>query len=187
MESAGEPSFVEKVQKAIAFPKRFVMSVERLFSFFTDRTVVWTKARWCSFAAALVIYVLRVYALNGFFIVTYALGIYLLNLLIGFLSPSVDPEEQDGLQEASLPSSGGSEFKPFTRKLPEFQAWYWGMRAVVLSFAATFFRIFDMPVFWPILLFYFVFLFFITMKQQIFHMIKHRYVPWSTGNKSSYK
>jgi len=126
---------------------------------------------------------IRVFFLEGFYIITYALGIYLLNLLIGFLSPNIDPEEQDGLGDISLPQSDSDEFRPFIRKLPEFQFWFWGTRAVVMSILATFFPIFDLPVFWPILLFYFVFLFFITMKQQIMHMIKHNYVPWSTGQK----
>ena len=86
-----------------------------------------------------------------------------------------------------------------------------------MAFAATFFPVFDVPVFWPILLLYwcagrgccaslasssepeppladlarpppwclpcrFV-LFFVTMKRQILHMIKHRYVPFSFGKK----
>lgn len=188
METMHEPlSVMDKVNAALAFPKRLYVSLDRLVSYYTDRTVPWMRARWMSFGAGLLLYMLRVYLINGFFIVTYALGIYLLNLLIGFLSPSVDPEEQDGLGEAALPQSGSDEFRPFTRKLPEFQFWYWAMRAVILSIGATFFRIFDLPVFWPILLFYFVFLFLITMKQQIAHMIKHKYVPWSTGNKSAYK
>jgi len=59
--------------------------------------------------------------------------------------------------------------------------------------AMTFFELFNVPVFWPILLLYFIVLFVITMKRQIRHMIKYRYVPFSwgkakyvtTGNKSS--
>ena len=47
----------------------------------------------------------------------------------------------------------------------------------------TFVPIFDVPVFWPILLMYWFMLFFMTMKQQIRHMIKHRYVPFSFGKK----
>jgi len=174
---------LDKINNALVFPKRLYLSLDRLANHYIDRTVPWLRARWGTFAAMLLIYWIRVQWIQGFFIVSYALGIYLLNLLIGFLSPSVDPEEQDGLGDFALPQSGSDEFRPFMRKLPEFQFWYWGMRAVVLSFVATFFRIFDLPVFWPILLFYFVFLFFITMKQQIMHMIKHKYVPWSTGNK----
>ena len=42
----------------------------------------------------------------------------------------------------------------------------------------------QIPVFWPILLIYFFALFFLTMKRQIKHMIKHKYVPWSWGKKS---
>ena len=48
----------------------------------------------------------------------------------------------------------------------------------------TFFELFNVPVFWPILLVYFFALFFLTMKRQIKHMIKHKYVPWSAGKKS---
>ena len=184
-EAAGSDlSVVERVRNALAFPQRLLGSAEKVYTFYVDRTVVWPRARWGSFAAAVLLYLIRISSIHGFYIVTYALGIYLLNLLIGFLSPSVDPEEQDGLGGISLPQSESDEFRPFTRKLAEFQFWYWGMRAVVFSTAATFFRVFDLPVFWPILLFYFVFLFFITMKQQILHMVKHKYVPWSAGKKS---
>jgi hypothetical protein len=49
------------------------------------------------------------------------------------------------------------------------------------SFIATFFSVFDVPVFWPVLLLYFVVLFVLTMKRQIKHMLKHKYVPFSFG------
>jgi hypothetical protein len=52
---------------------------------------------------------------------------------------------------------------------------------VLTSFLMTFFSIFDIPVFWPILLLYFIVLFFITMKRQIKHMIKYKYLPFSFG------
>ena len=42
---------------------------------------------------------------------------------------------------------------------------------------------FNVPVFWPILVMYFIMLFVITMKRQLKHMIKHRYVPWTAGKK----
>ena len=47
-------------------------------------------------------------------------------------------------------------------------------------------QIFDIPVFWPILLIYFIALTFMTLRKQIAHMIKHKYVPWSWG-KTQYK
>lgn len=45
----------------------------------------------------------------------------------------------------------------------------------------TFFPMFDIPVFWPILLMYWLMLFVLTMKRQIRHMIKHRYLPFTYG------
>ena len=53
------------------------------------------------------------------------------------------------------------------------------------DFFMTFFPIFDVPVFWPILVMYFCVLFFMTMKKQIAHMYKHKYIPFSFG-KSKY-
>ena len=56
-------------------------------------------------------------------------------------------------------------------------------RGICTAFCMTFFSIFDIPVFWPILLLYFIALFFLTMKRQIKHMIKHKYLPFSMGKK----
>jgi Rer1 family len=55
------------------------------------------------------------------------------------------------------------------------------MQAVITAFFMTFFPFFDIPVFWPILLTYWLLLFFLTMRNQIAHMIKYRYVPFSWG------
>ena len=144
--------------------------------------------RWVAFVVALLLYIIRVWVINGWYIVTYGLGIFLLNLLIGFLSPAIDPAEaladaDDGFE---LPTSNDAEFRPFTRRVPEFKAWHSGIRAIVVSFLMTFFSIFDIPVFWPILLIYFFVLFFLTMRQRIAHMLKHKYVPWDWGKKASY-
>jgi hypothetical protein len=64
---------------------------------------------------------------------------------------------------------------------------YSGTRAVVVvAFVLTFFPIFNIPVFWPILVLYFIILFSLTMKRQIMHMIRYRYLPFSYG-KRQYK
>ncbi len=57
--------------------------------------------------------------MQGFYIVTYALGIYNLNLLLGVLTPQIDPE----LEGPTLPSNSEDEFRPFVRRLPEFKFW----------------------------------------------------------------
>lgn len=48
----------------------------------------------------------------------------------------------------------------------------------------TLFRFFDLPVFWPVLLIYFFLLTFLTLKERIKHMVKHRYLPFSYGKKT---
>jgi hypothetical protein len=52
-------------------------------------------------------------------------------------------------------------------------------KAFVIAFVMTFFSVFDVPVFWPILLYYWIVLFVLTMKRQIVHMIKYKYVSFS--------
>mmetsp|Transcript_179480 Transcript_179480/g.436686 ORF Transcript_179480/g.436686 Transcript_179480/m.436686 type:complete len:134 (+) Transcript_179480:262-663(+) len=126
------------------------------------------------------LYLLRVYLIDGWYIVTYGLGIYLLNLLIGFLSPPIDPDTDGPM----LPTSHSEEFRPFTRRVPEFQFWYGCSKATTIAFGMTFFELFNVPVFWPILLFYFLVLFGLTMKRQIKHMMKHKYLPWTQGKPS---
>ena len=98
----------------------------------------------------MMLYLLRVYYLNGWYIVTYGLGIYLLNLFIGFLSPQVgahaglcassvlttafalcvqlDPETDGPLLPTK--NSETEEFRPFSRRVPEFK--FWCVRAHLL-------------------------------------------------------
>jgi len=155
--------------------------LQRTVKHYLDKTTIWFRTRWCICAALLVAYGVRVYLLQGFYIVTYGLGIYLLNLIIGFLSPAVDPDEEG----MTLPT-GNEEYRPFVRKLPEFKFWMAAIRAVGGSLFATFFKTFDLPVFWPILLAYFVLLVVLTMKDRVKHMLKHKYVPFSVGGKQTY-
>ncbi|KAK2701223.1 hypothetical protein QYM36_020109 [Artemia franciscana] len=73
------------------------------------------------------------------------------------------------------------EFRPFMRRLPEFKFWLGVMRSTLIGIFCTFFDALNIPVFWPILVMYFVTLFGLTMKRQIKHMIKYRYIPFTTG------
>ncbi|KAL5727815.1 Protein rer1b [Ranunculus cassubicifolius] len=94
----------------------------RAFQYYLDRSTH-SVQRWAGTLVAALIYVLRVYYLQGFYVISYGLGMYILNLLIGFLSPKIDPE-METLDGASLPTKGSDEFMPFIRRLPEFKFWY---------------------------------------------------------------
>jgi hypothetical protein len=72
---------------------------------------------------------------QGWYIVTYALAIYHLNLLLAFLTPKIDPamaeieaDEDEGLE---LPTKQNDEFRPFIRRLPGQPSW--DRRVVVLK------------------------------------------------------
>mmetsp|Transcript_33945 Transcript_33945/g.73464 ORF Transcript_33945/g.73464 Transcript_33945/m.73464 type:complete len:198 (-) Transcript_33945:52-645(-) len=165
------------VEKVKAFQAKLNQQLQVLL----DKSTPKPLERWLLLAAIVLIYFIRTFLLRGFYIVTYALGIYNLNLLIGFISPQIDPEtEGDGPQ---LPTKSDQEFKPFVRRLPEFKFWRAAMKSVLIGFTMTFFPMFDLPVFWPVLLLYWIMLFTVTMKKQIKHMIKHKYVPFSFGKK----
>jgi len=112
--------------------------------------------------------------------VAYSLGIYLLNLFLAFISPKFDPsldtdtDMEDGSMPSTLPTKSNEEFKPFVRRLPEFKFWHSATRAVALGFACCWSEIFNLPVFWPVLVVYWLILVFLTMRRQIQSMIKYR-------------
>lgn len=152
-----------------------------------DQSVPYAVRRWTVFGVSLTIFLLRIFLSQGWYIICYALGIYLLNLFLAFLTPKFDPSLEQELKSSSLEEGGEDaqqnedEFRPFIRRLPEFKFWLNAMRATVLSLILSLFTIFDIPVFWPILLMYFIILFTLTMRKQIQHMIKYKYLPFDFG------
>jgi hypothetical protein len=135
-----------------------------------DQTVIHVVPRWLGLAGLLALYALRVYYAKGWYIVTYGLGISLLNQFIGFISPQVRPAaaaqrggagccwpgaaarpwrrapipqrhatiitppamiathpqidpDAAGSDGPLLPINGSEEFRPFRRRVPEFQFW----------------------------------------------------------------
>ncbi|KAK8512517.1 hypothetical protein V6N13_082936 [Hibiscus sabdariffa] len=168
---------------ALAPIAKWTSEFSRAFQYYLDRSTPRRTERWIGPLAVASVYVLRVYFFQGFYLVSYGLGIYILNLLIGFLSPKVDPE-LEVLEGASLPTKDSDEFRPFIRRLPEFKFWYSITKAFSIALVMTLFSVFDVPVFWPILLFYWIVLFLITMRRQIKHMIKYKYVPFTIGKQA---
>jgi len=151
--------------------------VSSRFQKLLDDVNPYVKSRWGFSGALSLLYICRIWTLGGWYIITYALAIYILNLLIGFLSPQVDPEREPSL----LPTHKDDEFRPFVRRLPEFKFWYATTRALVIALLCTFITVLNIPVFWPILLIYFIVLFIITMKKQIIHMWRYKYLPMTFG------
>lgn len=175
--------------------RAFVLRMDRRCQALLDRVAPHRLQRWVGLTALLIVFMVRMFLLEGFYIVTYVLFIFILNQFILFLQPkdrasllakAASPDEEAD-SEAVLPTADMDEFRPFVRRLPEFKFWYSTTYSTVLAFCATFFPAFDIPVFWPILLFYFVVLFVATMRRQWLDMKKLKYVPWDIGNKKVYR
>nr|CAG4644383.1 EOG090X0FVI [Lepidurus arcticus] len=158
--------------------RRFSQSYQLLLDKWTPHLI----SRWVFAVVLILAFLIRVFLAQGWYIITYALGIYHLNLFIAFLSPKIDPamdlDEDDG---PGLPTSAKEEFRPFIRRLPEFKFWHSVVKSTVIGICCTLFEALNVPVFWPILVMYFITLFCITMKRQIKHMIKYRYLPFTHG------
>merc|ERR1712137_803864 len=163
-------------------------TVSHRYQMILDQMTPHPKYRWLGTSVLIFLYLPRAVTVGGFYIVSYALGIYLLNLLIGFLAPKIDPEtilaeidDVSGEEDQVLPTKDDTEFKPFIRKLNEFKFWLSTTKAFLIAITCTFIPFLDIPVFWPILLIYFIALFTVTMRKQIAHMIKYRYIPFDFG------
>ncbi|KAI1640911.1 RER1 protein [Biscogniauxia mediterranea] len=178
---------IEPEQTPFAAVATQTSRVQRQYQALLDQATPFVLYRWVGTAVALAFFFLRVLLAQGWYIVAYALGIYLLNLFLAFLSPKFDPsndmldnEMEDG-SAGGLPTKQDEEFRPFIRRLPEFKFWHEATRAVVIAFVCSWFEVFNVPVFWPVLVMYWIILFVLTMRKQIQHMIKYRYVPFSLG------
>ncbi|XP_020978018.1 uncharacterized protein LOC110271436, partial [Arachis ipaensis] len=91
--------------------------VSRQYQHFLDKTTPHMLRRWIGSLIVACIYVLRIYLIQDFYIVSYSLRIYMLNLLIRFLFPQVDPEIQELYDGVTLPARGSDEFHPFVASL----------------------------------------------------------------------
>ncbi|KAI0821367.1 retrieval of early ER protein Rer1 [Irpex lacteus] len=168
---------------------------QRQYQQVLDKITPFVLYRWLTTVGLLGLFMLRIVLAQGWYIVCYAHAIYLLNLLLAFLQPKFDPslqedlmadEIEEGGEEMSLPSARDDEFRPFVRRLPEWQFWLSSTRATLVALFCTLSEAFDVPVYWPILVIYFFILFTLTMRRQIQHMIKYKYVPFDIGRKARY-
>lgn len=170
MEFAQKKTKLEKLRTVLA------QKLQRI----EDMTVPYAPFRWTGFCLLLIIFFMRIFFAGGYYIITYGLCVHLLYLLLIMMTPLADPDTA-GDDAAELPQRSGDEFKPWVPKLQEFKAWRSMMRVTLLCLFLTMFPFLDIPVYWPILVMYLILLFVSQMSVRIRHMLRHHYVPWSSG------
>ncbi|KAM0688139.1 retention in endoplasmic reticulum protein 1 [Conglomerata obtusa] len=165
------------------------MKLQNLTQIYLDRITPYKRERWIVFFILFVAFFMRILIIQRFFLICYCLSIYLLHTLIEFLTPKEEniPDPFENFDDdVYIPQSIDDEFRPFIRRLPEFNFWLLSFKLVGFSFLATFFDFFDIPVFVPILVFYFILIVCITAKNLYKHMKKYQYNPFYTA-KDSFK
>ena len=101
------PPMYEDIEIEDGPSSKFQAMLARKWQHYLDLSAPHIGPRWALSAFIMMIYCLRVYLINGWYIITYGLGIYVLNLLIGFLSPQSDPETEGPVRAAA--SSGSKQ------------------------------------------------------------------------------
>ncbi|WEW59106.1 hypothetical protein PRK78_004575 [Emydomyces testavorans] len=145
--------------------------ITRQYQAYLDASTPYTLYRWLGTGVLLIMFFLRIILAHGWYIVAYTLGIYLLNLFLAFLQPKFDPSlgQDEALEDgdahpSALPTKQDDEFRPFIRRLPEFKFWHSATRAIAIAFLCSWSHVFDIPVFWPVLVVYWLILFSLTSK-----------------------
>ena len=106
-----------------------LLIMNRLYTYYVEKTINYPLYRWVVLVLTMALYVKRILSTHGFYLLSYTLGLYLLNLLLGFLSPLVillvvfhNQEVYDD-DTAELPTRDATEYRPFIRRVPEFKFW----------------------------------------------------------------
>ena len=167
---------ISSIEKPLS-EKNFFEKISIYYNIIKDKIIIYPLERWLITAILFLIYLIRIVLTKAFACLTYCIGIHLLNSFIGFISPLDDPEDYDlDNDDSFLPQKNNEEFKPFYRKVKEYTFWSRVSLTLFISIICTFFKGFDIPVFWPLLLVYFFLIFGLVMKRQIQHMIKYYFI-----------
>ncbi|KAJ9549987.1 hypothetical protein OSB04_022530 [Centaurea solstitialis] len=175
MTSTASMSVSPVLQEEVETPalQRWGFVVSQRYQHLLDKSTPFRLYRWMVFCAIAIAFVVRFfYFEQGSCFVSFALGIYIIRLLVGFLSPQ-------GNKPTPLPTRSSDEFRPFLRLRTEFKFWYSMTKAFSIAFVFTFFTMLDLHIVCTPLLFYWICAFAIVTKLHIQHMLKYKYNPFS--------
>lgn len=89
----GQSSPLDAFREQVSVLRKWVFCVQcqpcRVYTFYIEKTINYPMYRWLVLVLTLILYARRIFHVQGFYLITYTLALYLLNLLLGFLSPLV--------------------------------------------------------------------------------------------------
>lgn len=83
---------MDSVREKVSLIRKSVFSVgmrSRLYTYYIEKTINYPWYRWIVLVMCMALFIRRIVHANGYYLIAYSLGLYLLNLLLGFLSPLV--------------------------------------------------------------------------------------------------
>jgi len=167
--------------------RKFYRRLNRAQRRLVDKYIIYKKARWGLYLLLVAALTVRIITYQGFFIVFYVYGIYILHLLIQFCTPKGLPTQEELEDDEDVNEDVLLTFDnhaPIIRKVSEFKFWKSLTFFGILALLCTVSPIFDLPVFWPFLLLYFLLLMLITARRQFRHMKKFGYSALDFGKKT---
>ncbi|KAL4455805.1 hypothetical protein ABPG74_003215 [Tetrahymena malaccensis] len=181
---------------------KYIFKFQKKYRQKLEKYIIYPKERWAFTIVVVLLYIIRVSLLGGFYVVSYVFALFVLHLCVQFLTPQglpdIDEEDDeigslpihstntDSQNPASTDEDGGQiEKGPLIRSMNEFKFWHKCTVAAVISLFCTFSQLFDLPVFWPFLLGYFFMLLVFTVRRQIRHMNKYNYSFFDFFRKST--
>lgn len=163
------------------------MDTNHHLQYITDKLVPHVYPRWAIKALLTLLYSVRVVSSMSHAFITYCLGIYLLHSFILFVTPKDEniPDPFENIQEEIYnPKNIDNEFRPYVRKMPEFNFWMVNTLIIGCSFFLVLFDFTDVQVFTPIFVIYFIFILSFTLHKLWDHSTKFRY-NWFSSVKAS--
>ncbi|CAD8175038.1 unnamed protein product [Paramecium pentaurelia] len=157
---------------------KYTMKYRRII----DKWIMHPGKRWSLCALLLFFYFSRLVETQSYFVVSYMLGIQIIQSLLRYFTPLGLPDIEDEDEDVNIQLPQHTDDRPLIRSMPEIQLWEQIIFALFLSNFATYFQIFDLPVYWPFLFSYFILVMIITFKKYLKHMQKYGY-SWGDFSK----
>ena len=102
---------------------QYIFRFSQIYQTYLDQSVPHFAIRWSATAVLVLLFFVRIVLAQGWYIIAYGLGIYLLNMFLAFLTPKFDPSLEQEIADddaesgrSALPTRSDDEFKPFIRR-----------------------------------------------------------------------
>jgi len=160
------------------------MDLNSLNQLFEDSLSPLLYPRWIFTSFLLLAYIYRIFKIKSHAVISYCVGIYLLHSFILFVTPKDEniPDPFENVEDDDYnPRNIDNDFKPYVRKLPEFQFWKFCTQAISISYFLTLFSFTIIPVFPLVLIIYFIFIVLMTIYKLHMHSKKYKYSIFFSG------